>query len=120
MSAYDLASELYSMAKAGVDGTKRPDSKPLPQDGFFVGGKFPSLVFDDVNEIDRGELAWWIGTHDSEYYGVWVDVETGKAYFDAVDHVWYISTALRTAEIRKEIAVWDIAEGAEIRVINEA
>lgn len=119
MSAFEIATDLYYMALDGEDGTVNvADSGVLPTEGYYVGGKAPSLVFKGVDEIDRGELAWWVGSNPSDYYGVWVDTEDGKIYFDAVTHMLYQGTALDLARIRNEIAVWDIANGAEVRLAD--
>lgn len=116
MSAYHIAELLVAMAKAGEDGTVSTHGEPLPESGYYVGGKTPSLIFDNVTDVDRGEVGWWIGNNSSRFYGVWVDSDTGKIYFDAVTHMNYKSYALSVARSRGEIAVWDIANSKEIRV----
>jgi hypothetical protein len=117
MSAYSLALALYDMAIHGEDGTvPAGDEKGLPTHGYFVGGLFPSLVFDGAGEVDRGELAWWIGNNDAEFYGVWVDTETGKIYFDGVSHFYSELVSVTIARARGEIAIWDIHNKAEIRL----
>lgn len=115
-TAYDIASDLFFSAKAGEGRTVDRDDIPLPADGYYVGGIFPSLVFDSVDEIDRGELAWWIGSNHASFYGVWADQETGKIYFDGSSWVFDVVNAMELGRIRGEIAVWDIANGKEIRV----
>lgn len=118
MNAYQVAEILADMAKNGEDGTVSVSGNPLPTEGYWVGGVTPSLVFDGVVEVDRGEIAWWIGSNDrtSKFYGVWVDGETDKVYFDAVTHMDYEKYAIQLAKARNEIAIWDIANSQEIRV----
>lgn len=49
-----------------------------------------------------------------EYLGVWTDPGTGHVYFDATEHIEDLTEALIAAEVREELAIWDIARGAEI------
>lgn len=117
MSPYELAEQLRNMAVDGVDGTISARDEPLPRSGYLVGGAFPSLVFDALDQVDRGELAYWIGSNEPmPYYGTWVDTETGKIYFDGVEHYEYLAVAESVGSTRKEIAIWDIEAGAEVRL----
>lgn len=117
MSAYHIAELLVAMAKAGEDGTVSTHGEPLPESGYYVGGKSPSLIFESAELVDRGEVGWWLGTNRAcDYYGVWADQSTGKIYLDGVSHVNNHDLAIAIAELRGEIAIWDIASGGEIRV----
>jgi len=118
MSTFELAAELYYLALDGNDATVSAYGEPsLPTDGYYVGGKIPSLVFNNIHEIDRGELAWWLGSNTFvRYYGVWTDQEDGKIYFDGVTHMGTLAGAAALARRRKEIAVWDILNEDEVRV----
>lgn len=117
MTAFELATELYNMAVDGVDGTISAEDKPLPRSGYLVGGAFPSLVFENKTQVDRGELAWWIGSNEPmPYYGVWVDTDTGKVYFDGVEHLESPALAGELGRQRGEIAIWDIEAGEELRL----
>ena len=118
-NAYHLALVLHTMSGDGVDGTVSSRNEVLPNKGYYVGGKFPSLVVESKDKVDRGELAWWIGNNPAKWYGVWTDTETGKIYFDGVTHMVTRSAALWLARGRSEIAIWDIAEGAEIRLAGD-
>lgn len=73
-------------------------------------------MFDSFEQVDRGELAWWIGNNEASFYGVWADEETGKIYFDGSSWVFDLHSALAVGKARNEIAIWDIANGEEIRV----
>lgn len=116
-TAYELAEVLADMAKNGEDGTVATDDRSLPTEGYFVGGDAPSLVFDSIADVDRGEIAYWIGVNKpSVFCGVWVDQETGKVYFDTSTLMYYERYAIPLAAQRGEIAIWDIANSREIRV----
>lgn len=120
MSAYELAAALYDMSIHGEDGTISAYGEALPSEGYYVGGKCESLVFKSTAEIDRGELAWWIGSNSARWYGVWVDSADGRVYFDAVTRTETRNLALILGKVRGEIAVWDIANGVEIRVNKDS
>jgi len=116
MNAHTVATALFSNMNTG--GTVRASDGLLDPkgEGYYVGGLVPSLVFDSIQDVDRGELAWWIGMHPFNYYGVWTDSEDGKVYFDAVSHFRTLQASLFVGRQRGEIAIWDIANGKEIRV----
>jgi len=125
MNAYETALALTVMARAGQDGTIDSlvpldgfEQDALPLTGFWVGGVRPSLVINSIDELDRGDLGWFIGGTDAQYFGVWTDKEDGKIYFDAVTHVQKRSEALALGAERGEIAVWDILNSEEVRVKN--
>lgn len=119
MNAYDIAYHLHLEAKAGEGGTVAKDGEALPTSGYFVGGKHPSLIFKSFQDVDRGELAWWVGTHSAAFYGVWVDSADGRVYFDTVSWIVNLSDAMYLAEQRNEIAIWDIANAAELRRVTD-
>ncbi len=114
MTAYDIADVLYALKDQGATVHRDGEANPHGS-GYYVGGLFPSLVFDSIHDVDRGEMAWWIGTHPAQYYGIWEDDETGKVYIDAVQ--WAVSryAAVSVGRDRGEIAVWDIKNGQEVR-----
>lgn len=117
MGAYDIANSLVIWMDEGV--TVDREGVPSPHEaGYYVGGVCPSLVFDSVHDVDRGELAWWIGNKgpSAKFFGAWIDEEDGKVYFDVTQHFQTLQAALWVGQLRNEIAVWDIANGEEIRV----
>jgi hypothetical protein len=123
MNAYETALALTVMARAKQDGTVDSfvnldgfEQDCLPKTGFYVGGVRPSLVVSDVSDLDRGDLAWFIGGTEARYFGVWTDTDDGKIYFDAVTHVDNFHDAFTLGSERGEIAIWDIERGEEIRV----
>ncbi len=123
MNAYETALALTVMARAGQDGTVDSfanldgfEEDALPKTGFYVGGVRPSLVISNINELDRSDLAWFVGGTGSRYFGVWTDTEDGKIYFDAVTHVDNFHDAFMLGSERGEIAIWDIENSEEVRV----
>ena len=53
---------------------------------------------------------------DDLFIGYWKDSETGKEYWDCVQVVPTLETAIELGTARNEIAIWDFANGAEIRL----
>lgn len=114
MNAYRLAEILH--AYKGEGATVHHDGSVNPYGtGYYIGGIFPPLVFDSVETVDRGEIAWWIGTHPANLYGVWTDDETGKVYVDATQWAITRRNAIEVGRERGELAVWDIRNNVEIR-----
>jgi len=112
MNAYDVALTLSVMARAKEDGTVDSfanldgfEQDSLPKTGFYVGGVRPSLVISNIADLDRGDLAWFIGGTEARYFGVWTDTETGMIYFDAVTHVDNFHDAFSLGAERGEIAI---------------
>lgn len=89
---------------------------PLPDNGYFVGGACPPLVFDSADDMTYVALGAFIGHLRSAYVGWWTDEETGKVYVDGTD--WYGTehVAATVARERHEIAFWDIGAEREIRL----
>jgi len=98
-----------------VDGVPTPDTARV---GYYVGvgsvavvpASAPSAA---VAAINRGiEQARAHGA----LLGTWIDRDTGQLYVDISG--WYpnLDTALVVARRRGELAVWDVANSAEIRV----
>lgn len=114
MSAYQIAETLAAFRNEG--GTvDRTGELATHETGYYVGGLFTPLVFDSADEVDRGEIAWWVGNHYANHYGVWTDSETGKVYIDAVTYLMTESYALLAGRERGELAIWDVKNGVEIR-----
>lgn len=123
MNAYETALALTVMARAGEDGTIDTfvpldgfEQDALPLTGFWVGGVRPSLVVNSVDELDRGDLGWFIGGTEAQYFGIWTDKEDGKIYVDAVTHVNNFDDAFKLGYERGEIAIWDIERSEEVRI----
>lgn len=123
MNAYETALALAVMARAGEDGTvdsfaqlDGSEEDSLPTKGYWVGGVRPSLIISDVAHLDRGELAWFIGTTEARYFGVWRDRASGDIFFDGSDHIDNEMDALVLADERNELAIWDIVNSREIEI----
>lgn len=119
----EVARELLSIARHGDGGTVPLNGLPLPSMGYYVGGSVPSLIMEAADVDSRGQhvatlqsVINFVSRAGTPYVGVWRDHETNKIYFDAVN--WFAdgSTAMAVAFARSEIAVWDIANGTELRV----
>lgn len=92
---------------------------PLPDNGYFVGGACPPLVFPSAESVDPVTLAGFIIGLCSTYVGWWTDEETGKVYVDGTDWIGTELVAEAVARDRSEIAFWDIGAAREIRVSYE-
>ena len=60
-------------------------------------------------------LAACSGSDHGELVGVWVD-DTGKVWVDRVWHYPELEEALEVARINNQLAIWDNANGKEIRL----
>lgn len=115
----EVARELVSLARHGDGGTVPLNGLPLPSMGYYVGGRIPSLVLTDA-EVSRRAVVYqvidYVSRAGTAYVGVWRDSDSDKIYFDAVE--WYSteSAACAVARVRHELAVWDIANGRELRL----
>jgi len=102
--------------------------------GYAVGGQAEPLIFDAVDliagsgtDIDKIHtlIGEWIErtpilTVDGTYIGAWLDTMSGKVWLDAT-RVWPNCTeAKRDARSRKELAIYDLAKGEEIRIETES
>jgi len=117
VTAYDIATDLFYMVKDGIGGTVADDLSALPVTGYWIGGEGSALVYDSVDAVDRGEIGWWVGNNaHASYYGVWVDQEDGKVYFDAVTHMYNLGPAMDLGAVRGEKAIWEIHNSKEIRL----
>lgn len=100
-------------------GTCHLVGNPIPGSGYFVGGAGSALIFPSAEKFDHYLMTQFMLRARSEYIGWWTDKSSGKVYVDQVDHYTPRALALRAAEVRGEIAFWDIAAGREIRTAKE-
>lgn len=90
---------------------------PLPDTGYYVGGKVPSLVIDPLATPWTIEsVVAWVESHRSDYVGVWLEHDTGLFHVDMSDWVVNRSYALGLAKRRGELAIYDIRHASDIRV----
>lgn len=84
---------------------------PLPQDGYFVGGRVSALIIEGDPRGYREEIDFFIEylhTLGAEYLGWWLDEDTGKLWVDCSDWFADYATAERVCRARGEIAFYDI------------
>lgn len=88
------------------DGTYRTESigysEPELTTGFVVAIE---PVYHERDLPKRGTL-----------FGRWTSPETGRVYWDKVEVIPELDEALRLAEARGELAIWDVQNAAEIQV----
>lgn len=112
-----VSGQILDWVIMGKDGTISYNGSDLPTTGYFVGGKYPSLVWSDPSEWHLNKVRSFVANSPCvEYYGVWTDSESGVVYIDGVDHYESLEEALAYAVDRGEIAIWDIANTDEIRL----
>ena len=90
--------------------------------GYYVGGLVPSLtIHRDSNEHGYSLAAYALRESipvdaGQVYLGTWIDTDTDTVYFDASEWFEDRELALAVARVRMELAIWDIANGEEIRL----
>jgi len=87
--------------------------------GFYVGGRVQETVVADPSDIADYQSAVTTITRRAGgvgYIGSWRDIETGHVHIDASDHVEDFDSAIRIAQERGELAIWEIAGGTEFRL----
>lgn len=103
------------------DGYSINVSGETPTDGYMVGGEVPSLVLEENNYRPYYTTDRWLEEHwntllkPGMFAGIWLDKDTGIGYVDISRNVADMYSALAIADARGELAVWDVAHGAEVR-----
>jgi hypothetical protein len=120
MRTIKLAMELiYAGIEDGGGTFTSNGDKVTAKTGYVVGGKRKSLVMrlpHDKGIIAATERAaeWLDKGMQVLYYGSWVDGDI--LYIDAVDIIQSRATAVHVGKLRGEEAIWDLAEGKEVRL----
>jgi hypothetical protein len=119
-----------------MDGTRKDGGHtasglgiPVPATGYMVGGYVQSLIFDEsvLRDNEHNDIVWrmifrWAGTHvkriiDPEMFlGGWIDTDEQAVYIDLSRHFTNRRDAIHAAIDNAEIAIWDLAANAEIRI----
>lgn len=100
-----------SIKQGATGGTYSVNGRPVPTDGFFVGGGVPALI----NPTPAQVLAY-VETAAGDFVGFWEDPETLALYVDTVDHVYSPRAAERLSQVRQELAYWDVRNSQEVKV----
>lgn len=119
--AHDLLSEITRSPEGGTlhaRGQWMGGRTHTITTGYYVGGMAPAL---SAPSADCHTIAAWlyeigVERRAPEYVGWWVDTETGVTHLDSVAHADTLALALVLGASAGELAVWDIAAGAEIRI----
>lgn len=119
MFARGLANATVSEGGATLDASSgRPAGWTT---GYMVGGAVPSLTLPaTLAPVHVATLADWLASvrpgaiAARQYVGSWIDGAT--AWFDVSDRLADRADALTLAAARGELAIWDLANAAEIRV----
>lgn len=109
-------------------GTVRRDGRPLPTDGYFVGGAGRAAEIDleggAVGALEALKLITsflrGVELDGAMYVGWWVDTETGKLWLDTTTWTANYNQAEQWCTDRGEIAFWDIARAREFRPVVKA
>lgn len=103
-------------------GTVAVNGSGAPTTGYMVGGIAPELTVD----LDNGspftrynDIVQWVrravADNPNGYIGWWRDDATGFYHLDVSQNISDRSRAMHVAELRNEIAIWDVANNDEIR-----
>lgn len=104
-------------------GTLSLTGDPLPTEGYYVGGVVSPLILDPEDSPQEQaaqveHFAEHLLAHSAfaRFLGWWTDAETGKVWVDGVSHHATEYRASRFGRIRREIAIFDIVRGCELRL----
>lgn len=117
-TARKLANSLYQKCNEGVSYNAQFNS---PTWGYIVGLK-NGPVFDTVTGVKTGEVIRFIEDNlpsmefPLHYFGVWIDDDTRKVYFDLSEQFANRDKAIEAAIERNQIAIWDVENKKEIRI----
>lgn len=123
-----IAQVIY-LTRVNGGATVSMSGEQVPEFGYMVGGWTDSLIFDGNLIKDPShapflleKIGKWLDAYryliqQPEYFvGGWIDTETGEAYIDISRWYGKKSTALDSARVLNELAIWDLANRAEIRI----
>ena len=113
-----LANSLYTQTALNGGCTIAPDFTS-PTKGYLVS-VLDGLTFDSISEVNVHLLSTFIRENLNKvdvFFGGWIDKETKKVYFDLSVCHNDLGLALHTAKEKNQLAIWDIENNKEIRVI---
>lgn len=109
--ATKIANHMANEVRHGNEGgTFSLTRRPVPADGYVVGGVVPALINPTWSQV-----ADFVSECPSDYVGYWYDTD-GSLYVDAVEIYSNERYAHRVAALRSEIAYYSISEDQEVRV----
>jgi hypothetical protein len=100
----------HEVRNGSQGGTYSLTRRPVPTDGYVVGGVVPSLINPTWEQV-----ADFVSECPSDYVGYWYDTD-GSLYVDAVEITTSERYARRLCALRSEIAYYDISTDSEVRV----
>lgn len=128
MLFHNLALKLTQDIQGGADGfTIKPLTEEAPVMGYAVGGdpQIPEVRIAGVRTAPLPVVKTLIDAHLELCHG-WTDdgvaggwVREGDLYLDAPTIMWHLDDALRLAEERGELAIFDIENGREILLADQ-
>ncbi len=112
----------FALATATEDVTVMVDpDRKIPTEGYVVGGAVPPLTLSPHADHAALPILAWILKHsdrleECDTVGRWTDTETGLVHLDMGDIYAGVHYAKLAGRARNELAVWDLANGEEIRL----
>jgi hypothetical protein len=88
-----------------------------PEAGYFVATYNIISGWYSLDDIwQELEYHYWPNEYQYDYLGFWQDPDSLYWYVDFVIHTYSLSHAMRIAKDRRELAIYDCANGASINV----
>ena len=117
--AWQIANRLTDGIRTDAGATVDVNGSAGPASGYMVGVPGYGITLP-LSSFTLDDVAAWvtdtrrhIATADATYLGAWVDGDT--VYLDVSQRFNDRGVALIVASQRDELAIWDVAAGAEIR-----
>lgn len=101
-----------------IGGTVSTKGLSLPLDGYWVGGVTDTLIAPQGASGSALLESLRVLASGADWLGFWA--HSGRVYVDATSWHPTLDEALRFGRVRGEIAIWDIANDAEIKVEGQS
>jgi len=112
----DQATQFAINVRADGGATVSVHDEPIPVTGYFVsdagGIEIPLDAFTETDVRTFADKYAFELAHAGVFLGGWVS--DGRVYLDITRHYFSRACALKAAEINQQLAIWDIANEAEI------